>query len=66
LLEAVARLLAREEREVVLGDLVEARETAWRALLGVLGLVAQREVGLWKGWRSETGTLDDLWDGITR
>jgi hypothetical protein len=31
--------------------LVEARETAWRALLGVLGLVAQREVGLWKGWR---------------
>jgi hypothetical protein len=49
--EATARLLARDEREAVLGDLVEADESAWQGLLGVLGLVFRREAVLWKSWR---------------
>jgi hypothetical protein len=49
--EAAGRLLARDEREAVLGDLVEACEGTWRGLLGVLGLVFRREAVLWKSWR---------------
>jgi hypothetical protein len=49
--EAAARLLARDEREAVLGDLVEAGESTWQGLLGVLGLVFRREATLWKSWR---------------
>jgi hypothetical protein len=30
--EAAARLLARDEREAVLGDLAEADESAWQGL----------------------------------
>ncbi len=50
-LETAARLLARDEREAVLGDLVEAGESTWRGLLGVLDLVFRREAVLWKSWR---------------
>jgi hypothetical protein len=32
----------------VLGDLVEADESAWYGLLDVLGLVIRRQVELWK------------------
>jgi hypothetical protein len=49
--EAAARLLARAEREVVLGDLVEAGESTWQGLLGVVGLVFRQEAVLWKSWR---------------
>ena len=49
--EAAARLLARDEREAVLGDLVEADENAWHGLFGVLGLVFRREAVFWKSWR---------------
>jgi hypothetical protein len=49
--EAAARLLARDEREAVIGDLVEAGESTWQGLLGVLGLVFRREATLWKSWR---------------
>lgn len=49
--EAAARLLARDEREAVLGDLVEASESIWQGLRGVLGLVFRREAVLWKNWR---------------
>jgi hypothetical protein len=49
--EAAARLLARDEREPVLGDLVEAGDSAWQGLLGVLGLVFRREAAQWKSWR---------------
>ena len=49
--EAAARLLARDEREAVLGDLVEADESAWQGLFGVLGLVFRREAVVWKSWR---------------
>lgn len=51
MVEAAARLLAREEREAVLGDLVEADDGAWPGLCGVLGLVFRREAALWKSWR---------------
>jgi|HubBroStandDraft_6_1064221.scaffolds.fasta_scaffold10334_3 hypothetical protein len=49
--EAAARLLARDKREAVLGDLVEAGESTWQGLLGVLGLVFRQEAVLWKSWR---------------
>src|SRR5580704_4831921 len=51
LVEVAARLLARDEREAVLGDLVESRETSWRGLCGVLGLVCRRETAQWKSWQ---------------
>jgi hypothetical protein len=49
--QIVARLLERGEREAVLGDLLEAQESAWEGLLGVLGLVVRRQTLLWKNWR---------------
>jgi hypothetical protein len=49
LVEFASHLLEGEEREAVLGDLVELREGAWQGLLGVLGLVARRQA---LGWRS--------------
>ena len=51
LVDVVAQLLERDEREAVLGDLVEAGESGWQALLGVLGLVIRRQAVLWKNWR---------------
>ena len=46
-----AHLLHHEEREAVLGDLSEAHESALHGLLDVLGLVARRQLLLWKNWR---------------
>ncbi len=51
LLEAAAQFLEPREREAVLGDLAEAGESAWRGVVGVLGLVIRREALLWKNWR---------------
>jgi hypothetical protein len=51
LVEVVAQLLHRDERDAVLGDLVEARSTGWQSLFGILGLVIRQNVGLWKSWR---------------
>jgi hypothetical protein len=51
LVETAAQLLERDEREVVLGDLLEAGESAWRGLTGVAGLVVRRQAGLWRSWR---------------
>jgi len=51
LVEIAALLLEREEREVVLGDLVESGESSWGALLGVIGLVAQRQAVQWNSCR---------------
>jgi hypothetical protein len=48
LVEFAARLLEHEEREAVLGDLVEAGESDWRSLLDVCGLTLRRQAGLWK------------------
>jgi len=51
LVEVASQLLDHDERESVLGDMVEAGESAWHGLLDVLGLVVRRQVGLWKSWR---------------
>ena len=51
LVESFARFLPAEEREPVLGDMVEADECAWQALRGLIGLAARRHAELWKSWR---------------
>jgi hypothetical protein len=51
LIGVMALQLAPAEREVVLGDLIEAHETAWRGMREMLGLVARRQLQLWSGWR---------------
>ena len=51
LIEAMSLQLTPAEREIVLGDLIETRETAWRGLREVSGLVARRQLQLWNGWR---------------
>jgi hypothetical protein len=48
LVELSSKLLGHEEREVVLGDLQETNENAWRAMLDVFGLVFRRQAGLWR------------------
>jgi hypothetical protein len=51
LVEVASRLLERDEREAVLGDLAEAQESAWNGLFGVMELVVRRQALLWKSWR---------------
>ena len=51
LVEVAARLLERDEREAVLGDLLETGEGGWRRLLDVLGLVVRRQILHWRSWR---------------
>lgn len=51
LMDVVSQVLEPLEREAVKGDLVEAGESGWQALLGVLGLVIRRQADLWKNWR---------------
>ena len=51
LIEAMALRLTPQEREIVLGDLIETRKTAWRGLLEISGLVVRRQLQLWKDWR---------------
>ena len=51
LVDAVALLLERDERDAVLGDLLEAGASAWRGLPDVLGLVVRRQAFLWRSWR---------------
>ena len=51
LVEFAARPLDRDEREVVLGDSIEAANSPLQALSGVLGFVLRRQIMLWKSWR---------------
>jgi len=51
LVELAAKLLDRNEREAVLGDLQETNEVAWRSFLEVFGLVLRRQAALWKSPR---------------
>ncbi|MGC1300431.1 MAG: hypothetical protein WA869_35840 [Alloacidobacterium sp.] len=46
-----ARLLDRDEREAVLGDLLETNESTWQGFLDVFGLVFRRQAALWKSPR---------------
>jgi hypothetical protein len=50
-LELSTKLLDPEEREVVLGDLVETHATAWRGLLDIFSLVLHRQAGFWRNPR---------------
>lgn len=45
--EPVSRFLEHDEREAVLGDLAESRQTGPRALLDVLDVVIRRQARLW-------------------
>jgi hypothetical protein len=51
LVESVAGLLDRDERDAVLGDFLEAGESPRQALLGLLAFVLRRQILLWKSWR---------------
>jgi Putative esterase len=50
LVEVSSQLLEGDEREAVLGDLVEAGESACRAVLDIVGLVFRLHAGLWRSW----------------
>ena len=50
LIEAMALQLTPTEREIVLGDLIETRETGWRGMREISGLMARRQLQLWKSW----------------
>jgi len=51
LVEVLALQLAPAEREIALGDLIEAQSTAWQGMWEISGLVARRQVQLWGSWR---------------
>lgn len=51
LVEFAAAPLAREERDAVIGDSLEAGDSLWKALTGVLGLVLRRQLLRWRSWR---------------
>jgi len=51
LVEIASRLLESEERDAVLGDLIESGDSAMRAFFGVIGLAARRQSLAWKSWR---------------
>ena len=51
LVDRVCRLLDRDDRDAVCGDLAESRMSAGRALREVAGLVIRRHAALWLGWR---------------
>jgi hypothetical protein len=48
LLELTTSLLDQQEREVVLGDLLETNENACRGFLDVFGLILRRQAAHWK------------------
>jgi len=50
-IEVAAGLLAPQEREVVLGDLVETECGVLRGLGDVLDLASRRQLALWRSWR---------------
>lgn len=50
LVEFVARLLERDEREAALGDLAETQASSLDAFFEVIGLVTRRHALLWKSW----------------
>jgi hypothetical protein len=50
-LELLAGMLEPDERNAVLGDLAESGESGIRALYELLGLIARRQVSLWRDWR---------------
>ena len=51
LVEYFARVLPPDVREPVLGDMLEAGDSAWQALRGLFGLVVRRQTENWRSWR---------------
>lgn len=51
LADTLSRMLEPDEREAVRGDLDESGETGAQAIGDLLGLIARRQVALWKDWR---------------
>ncbi|HEX6494755.1 MAG TPA: hypothetical protein VF018_04690 [Acidobacteriaceae bacterium] len=51
LVEFAARPLHQDEQDAVLGDSLEAGDSFGKALAGVLGLVAHRQLLRWRSWR---------------
>lgn len=51
LADLLSRMLARGERETVLGDLAECGAGGGESLRGVLGLIARRQGTIWIDWR---------------
>jgi hypothetical protein len=51
LVESTARLLKGDQREAVLGDLVEAGQSTWTSLKDILDLALRMQAALWKDWR---------------
>jgi hypothetical protein len=51
LVEMTAQLLESDQRDAVLGDLVEAGESASQSLFGIVSLVCRKQVALWTNWR---------------
>jgi hypothetical protein len=51
LVDRVCRLLERDDRDAVCGDLAESQMSAGRALREVVGFLLRRQAALWFGWR---------------
>jgi hypothetical protein len=51
LVESLAQLLERDEREAVLGDIAETGESTLRAVWNVCGLLLRRQRAHWNDWR---------------
>jgi hypothetical protein len=51
LIGLTSKLLDRDEREAVLGDLMEGGGSVWRGLRDVFGLLIRRQAALWKSSR---------------
>jgi hypothetical protein len=48
--DILSRMLEPDERDAVLGDLVESGATGGQALRDVMGFVVRRQAALWKDW----------------
>ena len=51
LIGLISEVLERDERDAVLGDLMEGDESGWRGLRDVFGLVFRRQGALWRSPR---------------
>lgn len=45
-----SRALEVNEREIVIGDLIEFEESGWRAFRDVVGIVLRRQLQVWTAW----------------
>ena len=51
LVDSLAQLLERDEREAVLGDMAETGESTRQAVWNVCGLLLRRQGAHWNSWR---------------